>query len=689
MGAVIGGLYASGMSASEIEKALAGLDLTDVAFDRDQRKDQPQDVRQDAIAYPVGFPVGFGASGLKSPSGFVQGNQLLALLQLHTGRIPSDADFDTLPVPFRAVATDLETGDMVVLRRGSLPQAIRASMAVPGLFTPEKLDGRALIDGGVVRNLPVDIAKEMGADIVIAVNIGTPLKKAAELTSMGSVTQQMIATLISQNVKAQKALLGASDILLEPELGNLSFVDFASARAGIDAGALAIQPAQAKLAALALSAPAYASFMAGRSQRAFLPDDTRIDHIEVATDGRVPVEHVRRAIHAKAGQVYDPVALNRDLGVLNSQGDLETASATFRGSPGDRVLEVDATSKSWGPNFLLFGAGLVTNFNGDGAYAVRIGHRLPWITESGLSWRNDIVLGSRDVSLQTELRQPIFWLHDAYLAPFASVKRSQADVYLDEEASNPKLDARYRVQELRVGLNAGLPLGRLGEIRAGIAQVHTGYNLTINAPSVVYPADGGAPVIISTFPQSISSNQTVGRVELEIDQLDAPLFPRHGYYVDGYAEIALDQGEGHYNTAHLRAMWADSIGPHSVNVAIEGGGQFGGQSGEAYNFSIGGFQHLAAYADQQFSGSYILYGHLTYMAELRHSAIGMMQSLFAGASLEAGNVWSTAAGFGRGQWRSSASVFLGTKTSIGPVYLGFAIAPGGTRNIYFQLGNQF
>lgn len=348
MGALIGGLYASGMSAEAIENALKGVDLTDIAFDREARANQPQAVRKDNLDYPVGLPLGFGANGFASASGLVQGNQLLALLQAHMSQLPGDVDFDALPVPFRAVATDIETGDKVVLRKGSLPHAIRASMAVPGLFAPIVLDRRMLVDGGIVDNLPVDVARQMGADIVIAINIGTPLKRADELKSMTGITQQVFGVLISQNVRAQKAQLHDDDLLLEPDLNGVAFTDFADSARGIAAGATAVENAAARFQPLSLKSDAWVTYLAARNQSASLPDGTTIDRVMVTTNGRVPASRVTQRLRAKAGDVYDPVAIDRDLAALNSASDFESVSHTFTGPEGDRVLHVTANSKLGG-----------------------------------------------------------------------------------------------------------------------------------------------------------------------------------------------------------------------------------------------------------------------------------------------------------------------------------------------------
>jgi NTE family protein len=685
MGAVIGSLYASGMSADAIEQALRKLDLGDVAFDREARRDLPESAREDNFVYPIGVPVGFGDGQLKLSRGLVQGNRFMALLRAYTGRFPGDVDFDRLPIPFRAVATDLETGERVVLNHGSLPLAVRASMAVPGLFAPVKVDGRTLIDGGAASNLPIDVAREMGADIVIAVDIGTQLKRADEIDSMAGVTSQMIRLMLMRNVTAQKATLHPTDVLIEPELGALSFADFGAMAQGVAAGVAAARESAPRLAPLALDEAAYASWRRGLPDDAALPPDTRIDRVEVATRGRVPASRIEQVLRTKPGDVYDPAAVDRDLARVVNSADFESVSQTVTGGPGERVLRVEGNDKTWGPNILLFGLGMSTNFDGDGAFTLQIGHRLPWITASGLSWRNDIVLGSQDLGWRTELRQPVFG--QVYLAPYASIRRNNVNLYVDNDAQERPL-AAYVQQDLRVGLDVGVPLGSWGEVRAGIARVRTSFQSRSSVLAQVDNGDGTSGLAVGTLPAA-PSTQTVAQIGLTIDQLDDPLFPRQGGYLKTRVEVGIG-GDDRYDIGHARGLWATSAGMFSVNAAFEVGGQLGGsRTAPAYLFSLGGFQRLSAYADNQFSGPYILYGRLTGLAQLSKRDVGPLRGVFSGVSLEGGNVWERSSQFARGPWLSSVSVFVGTTTLIGPVYLGVAMAPRGVRNVYFQLGNRF
>ncbi|MDP5009062.1 MAG: patatin-like phospholipase family protein, partial [Glaciimonas sp.] len=481
MGAVVGGLYASGLSATTLENNLSEINLSDIAFDRNERAQLPQSQREDNFQYPIGLSAGYGDGKFKLPAGLVQGNRLLALLQNWTPQLPGNIQFDNLPIPFRAVATDLSTGEEVILTHGSLPRAIRASMAVPGLFAPFDLNNRTLVDGGLVSNLPVQLVREMGADIIIAVNISSPLQNAADIDSPAAVAQQMITILLRQNVRAQKALLKESDILIEPDLGNMSITDFARGKEGIQAGEDAAQQMRDKLRTLSLSPEQWQTYLKSRYATLHSPAfstphaiplltaETRIDAIEINTQGRVPTSIVQRQLGVQVGDHYDVDALNQDLARLSTNGDFKSVTQELVNENGWNILKVDAQEKSWGPQFLLFGFGLANSFDGRGDYNLQIGHRFPWMTSSGLEWRNDLALGTKQVKLHTELRQPLWNTIGLYLAPYAEYERRRADIYFDDNPNAGTLPfSAFRSEIAVIGADIGIPIGRLGEFRAGV-----------------------------------------------------------------------------------------------------------------------------------------------------------------------------------------------------------------------------
>ena len=229
MGSIIGASYATGLTVPQMEKVIGSITTDKLFTDKPPRADQSMRQKTDDETPYIIPELGIGGDGIALPKGVVTGvaleGELRRLVQIGTAR-----SFDELPIPFRAIATDIGTGEMVVLKEGSVVQAIRASMSVPGAVAPVTIGNRQLVDGGLVRNLPVDIAREMGADVIIAVNLGTPLLRPDQITSVFSVTMQMINILTEQNVNRSLQELRPSDILIVPELGDFSAGDFDNLR---------------------------------------------------------------------------------------------------------------------------------------------------------------------------------------------------------------------------------------------------------------------------------------------------------------------------------------------------------------------------------------------------------------------------------------------------------------------------
>lgn len=689
MGAVVGGLYASGMAADEMQKRLSEVNLADIAFDVTDRADLPQSSREDERLYINGLTLGFGKKGVKAPVGLVQGNRLQALLANWTAAVPTNQPFNQLPIPYRAVATDLQTGQMVVLDHGSLPLAIRASMAMPGLFAPAEINGRALVDGGLVSNLPVDTARQMGANVVIAVDIGSQLRPLDALASPADVMQQMVGILIRQNVTSQRKQLDAQDILLTPDLGSLAFTDFQNAKQAIAAGAAAATAALPRLKRFALTPEQYAVYRSAHAQP--LPPPIRITRIDIKTTGDVPKRVVADALHVKPGDTYDPATVSQDLLGLTTGGNFESVTQQIVSHGDDNVLEINAREKYWGPNFLLFGVGMSSSSTDEGGFRLHVGYRRPWLTESGLEFRADTTIGSDLQSARVELRQPLPAAYGLYISPYAEYQRRYVNLY--DDSGEVKLN-QYLMQTARTGIDFGLPIARLGDFRMGI-----GYATGHGSPNYNLPLDDGNSTL---FWPSFSSQALTARARLVIDQLDDPMFPRKGYFSEFRVERSLwshnsqsaetfdDTSNTPYTEIYGKAMIAQQFGRHSVSATIEGGKSIGGTNLiNAFNFTLGGFQHMAAYAADQLNGNELAYGNVTYMNQLMTFNASPIKALSVGASAEIGNVWSSGVKVGGGTLKQSYTFFTSLSTAFGPLYMGVALAPGGRRNLYLQLGRTY
>ena len=287
MGAIVGGLYAAGMSVAELQDVVATLDWADTMSDTPPRKDLSFRRKQDDAHFPIDLELGLRGSELVVPMGVIQGQDLELLLRELTIGVSGISDFDDLPIPFRAVASDIESGEAVILDSGDLAQAIRASMAVPGALAPVRIGDRLLVDGGLVGNLPIDVARTMGVDVVIAVDVEFPLYSADELDSAFAISEQMLTILIHKETRRQIDTLGDDDVLIRPELGTFASSDFGRIADTLEPGAEAARAVSASLRRLTRSESEYAEHVAQR------PDRTAQVH-QLAPRGMQPADGRRR-----------------------------------------------------------------------------------------------------------------------------------------------------------------------------------------------------------------------------------------------------------------------------------------------------------------------------------------------------------------------------------------------------------
>ncbi len=320
MGAIVGALYASGMSAAEIEQLIGSVDWQDAFRDRPPRETLNFRRKQDDREFLVRTPIGLRGGTLRFPRGLIQGQKLNEMLRAATLRVADAKDFDSLPLPFRALATDLSTGAAVVFARGSLATAVRASMAAPGVFAPVEVDGRLLVDGGLVENLPVDLARDMGVDVIIAVDVSSPLRPGKELDSLLSVSNEMISILINRETERRRRALTARDVVIEPELGSMTSVDFTRVHEAIDAGEAAARRATTGLASLSVPESDYARFLA----RGQTPKAPTIEFVRAAPDSGDYRKFIEAALSPLLGQPADAPTIAPAIRALYGRDLFET-----------------------------------------------------------------------------------------------------------------------------------------------------------------------------------------------------------------------------------------------------------------------------------------------------------------------------------------------------------------------------
>src|ERR1700728_2789494 len=267
MGAVVGGLYASGMTAAQIETTMRSVDWQEAFRDAPPRRDLAFRRKQDDRNFLVRLPLGLKHGKILLPKGFIQGQKLQETLRQLTLPFSKSTDFDLLPTPFRAVATDLETGNAVVMGEGDLSIAMRASVSAPGVFAPVETQGRVLVDGGLAENLPIDVARAMHADILIVSDVSFPLQPRSALDSALSISNQMLAILVRKDSDRQRASLGPQDILIEPNLGPATATDFTASNSVITRGEDAARGDTRALSDYSVGDTAYRDYLARRARR--------------------------------------------------------------------------------------------------------------------------------------------------------------------------------------------------------------------------------------------------------------------------------------------------------------------------------------------------------------------------------------------------------------------------------------
>ena len=462
MGAIIGGLYASGMTSEDLEREILAVNWGDLFDRREPRQLLSQRRKEEDFELSPVLMLGFRNGEFVLPTGAVSTRSLEMLLRRYTLSTRHLASFDGLPTPFRAVATDMETGQAVVLDHGDLAAALRASMSVPAVFSPLEVDGRVLGDGGLVNNLPVDVARRMGADVVIAVNIGTPLAGRETLGSVVGITSQMVNILTEQNVQASIATLTPRDLLLAPPLGQLTSADFGKAAELVKIGNDYAKTVGEALVRFSVDAPRYQRWVATRESQA-QANTGRIGAVaSVKFEGvnERRAERLATTMDTREGQRLDVPRLEDDLQRLAALGDFERVDYSLvRRADGAEDLTVHLRENTWGPNYLRVGLDLRTDFQGQGAFNLRISHNRHWLNDSGAEWRNRVQLGET-VGLYSEIYQPLTLRSDRFAAAYVDASLRKVELFGTEGEAL----ALVQRQSLRVGADIGWPMGLLGNV---------------------------------------------------------------------------------------------------------------------------------------------------------------------------------------------------------------------------------
>jgi NTE family protein len=670
MGGLVGGLYATGLSAPEMTTF-----IRDINWNRALNNETPYRAlsfrrKEDKTAYPSRLEFGL-KDGVTFPSGFNSGHQVGLILDRIALPYPEMDSFNDLPTPFRCVATDLVTGKPKVFDSGSLSQALRATMSLPGIFSPVRDDGQLYVDGGLLENLPVDVVRKMGADIVIAVHLEVKPFSPKEALSAFGVLGQSVTVVIAAN---ELASMQRADVLVPVHSENYTAADYKAVDALMKLGYQGAEERGKLLERFSLSEAEWAEYVAQRqAKRRPVPVP---QFVEVQGPPEVIAEGIEKGLQGDVGKPVDYKSLDRQMTAVTGLGRFSRAGFQLVRRDGREGLLINVDEKDYAPPlvnpiFLIDGS----DYNN---VRFSLGARITLFDVGGFGseWRNDVIAGAL-YGLQSEYYHPLSWKSHLFVAPRGFANSQPIDVY-----SNDNRVAEYRQKQFGGGVDAGIAIDRFSELRFGYQIEHLSLTREIGVPD---------------FPNG-SGRESFSRLQFIEDHLDNPTVPRSGYYVKygfRYYDANLDAGEN-FPWTELQTKFFDRITKQgSIFLGASGGTVFNfAHTGAVPLFSLGGPRSLAAYGSNELlTNQYFLfrpgYEHrLKDLSPILGGNITLFGMYEGGKAYKPLNPLSPTQDLPtRYSQDFNGGVIL--DTFLGPIVFGGAVGDHGHKKFYFQLGQFF
>jgi NTE family protein len=669
IGAVVGGFYVAGMTVSELEQLVESLEWERAFLNATPRQLKSFRRKRDDDLFLVDQKPGLAGGELRLPLGLVQGQVIDTIISRETLRASEVHDFDKLMIPFRAVAGDIATGEAVVLRSGSLARSLRASMSIPAAIAPIEIDGRLLVDGGIAMNLPVDVAHDMGADTIIAVDVSSPLLERDSLRSVVDITTQLTNLLTRAGTQEQQRKLKPDDILLRPEFDeDLSSVSFAKMGDAIQAGYDAVMMHRGEFERLALGEAEYAAYLESRKDPRMheLPvvDFVRLDNHGPVADSIVAT----RLGDIKVGEPLNVDDVERAMDKVYGLEYYQNVRYGLVDDGGKTGLEVELDERSWGPNYVQLGVEYSSAGNEDALFGLAASYLGTAINDRGGEWRATLVVGD-EPALLTELYQPFGRKGLFFYAPALRLESNQFNLFSGDERV---LEAQRRQATLEFA--AGRELPSWGEYRFGIREASGSFKLRVGDASLLPPEDFRLGEFFGRF---------------SVDTMDSVSFPRQGTLASVEWQGSRQRGlsaDADFDQLLVSAAHAKTWGRHTILTSLRYDATVSGVAPVSQLFRMGGFFDLSGINRNELSGQYAARLGASYY---RRIGDFVLFPAFAGVTLEVGNTWESRGDISLKSSIVGGSFWGGISTPIGPVYVGYGRAEGGADAFYVSLGRVF
>lgn len=671
MGAMVGGGYASGYSVEQMQDIILGVDWKEMFALRPDRDEINWRRRQDDFKGLGTQEIGLSKKGVLFPDSVVPAQHLEIFLRSITRHVSSVTDLSKLSIPFAAIATDLDTGEAVVMQKDvTLADAMRSSMSVPGAFSPFPYKNHVLVDGGLAQNLPVEQAKAMGADIIIAVNAGTPLGKSKDIHSVAGVMGQMIGILTERNVDHSKSLLTEKDILITTDLTGFNAGDFQKAEAIIEAGEKSAKKYERQLKRLAVSQEAFEQWNLARQSAVQPPQARQVASVQVQGLEVVNPKSVIKSADLDLTKPITEDQIAQASAKIWATDDFTLVPYTFEPGPnGSQTLVWRPQEKPWGYNTIRVGGKISTDFNQEHTFDFLVAHTMGWLNSWGGEWRNEAQIG-KDSYFSTSFYQPLGAASPLFLMPEIRYESQRYDWY---NGSSHAL-ATLKNKTLEGSLSFGLELGKASVFKAGVGYV-----------------SAQSKVSVGEIPGYNSMDDEASFVEIswQYDTLDNVNFPTKGFYLDARAR-RYDQMENSADP-EVSDYYVETIFPWDWGdgwVSVLSGKA--GSSTIPGRYPLGGLFNMSGAYYGRYSGSDMVLGRLQLSKRLQHTDVFGFP-IYVGAGFEMGRVQEDVlptylSDKDLGVWKKAVSAYVAADSIFGPLYLAVGQTSDNDSAVYFFWG---
>lgn len=671
MGAMVGGGYASGYSVEQMQDIILGVNWQEMFALRPDRSDLNWRRRQDDSKGLGSGEIGFSDNGIMLPDSVVPAQHLEIFLRSITRHVSTVTDLSKLSIPFAAVATDLDNGEAVVMQKGvTLADAMRSSMSVPGAFSPFPFKGHVLVDGGLAQNLPVELARAMGADIIIAVNAGTPLGKSKDIHSVAGVMGQMVGILTERNVDHSKSLLTKNDILITTDLRGFTAGDFDKAKAIIEAGEKSARAYTDELKRLAVAENVYLAWNSQRQSAVKPPESRAIAEVRVEGLKTVNPAGVLKSADLDLSHPVSEDQIAQASARIWAMDDFTLVPYEFEPGPnGTQTLVWRPQEKPWGYNTIRVGGKISTDFNQEHTFDFLLAHTMGWLNSWGGEWRNEAQIG-KDSYFSTSFYQPLGEASPIFIMPEIRFESQRYDWY----NGSSQAQATMKNQTLEGSLSLGLELGKSSVLTAEVGYVSAKSKVSV----------GHIPGY-----ETLDDTAAFAGLTWRYDTLDNINFPTRGFYLDAQArryEHIDYSADTEVSDFYVEALWPWNWGDGWVSILSAKAGS----STIPGRYPLGGLFNMSGAYYGRYSGSDMFLGRVMLMKKLNQTDV-LGFPLYLGGGYEMARVQEDVlpdylSDEDLGVWKKAFSAYVAADSLIGPLYLALGHTTDGDSALYFFWG---